>query len=94
MDFKNDIKNQNYKYANDKSKINEQAFNEQEFLKNVNHYKNLPQDDLMREFLKLSGNLKRNNGLDVDKINQIYSTLSPMLTPEQKQKLQNLLGMI
>lgn len=57
-------------------------------------YSNLSQEELMKEFLKVSNEKKRNGGFSASEINNIKSTLAPFLNDEQKLNLDNLINMV
>lgn len=60
----------------------------------MNKYSNLSQEELMKEFLKVSNEKKRNGGFSASEINNIKSTLAPFLNDEQKLNLDNLINMV
>ena len=60
----------------------------------LNRYKDLSNQDLMSELMKEATKLKQNGSLNEDSLNLLKSTLSPMLTTEQNQQLDNIINMI
>ena len=58
----------------------------------INKYKDLSQDELMGELLSQATDLKSQGKLNMDMLNQISSTLNPMLNDEQKQLLTNIIN--
>ena len=60
----------------------------------LNRYKDLSNQDLMSELMKEATKLKQNGSLNEDSLNLLKSTLSPMLTAEQNQQLDNIINMI
>jgi len=60
----------------------------------MNRYSNLSQDELMKEFLRVSQEKKKNGGFSSSEINNIKETLAPFLSEEQKQNLNNLINMV
>lgn len=58
----------------------------------INRYKNLSEDDLYSELLNQANNLKSQGKLNIDMLNQISNTLTPMLNDEQKQMLGNIIN--
>lgn len=59
-----------------------------------NKYKDLNQNDLMNEFLKVSREQKRNGSLNENNMQNLIKQLSPFLNDEQKEKLKDLLNKI
>ena len=62
-----------------------------EYQDTINKYKNLSQNQLYDELLKQAGDLKSQGKLDSNMLNQLSTTLQPMLNDEQKQLLSNIL---
>lgn len=60
----------------------------------MNKYSNLSQEELMKEFLKVSQEKKKNGGFSTGEINNIKQTLAPFLNSEQMQNLDNLINMV
>ena len=58
----------------------------------INKYKDLNQDQLMSELLSQATDLKSQGKLNMDMLNQLSSTLNPMLNDEQKQLLNNIIN--
>lgn len=72
-----------------KSKIQEQNINDL-----IDKYSTYNEDDLMEEFLK-EGKLKKDNGeLDDNQLDKVRKILTPYLSAEQQEKLNNLLDMV
>ena len=57
----------------------------------INKYKDLSQEDLYSELISQASDLKSQGKLNMDMLNQISSTLNPMLNDEQKQLLSNII---
>ena len=57
----------------------------------INKYKNLSQEDLYSELMSQASDLKSQGKLNMDMLNQISSTLDPMLNDDQKQMLNNII---
>lgn len=62
-----------------------------EYQDTINKYKDLSQEDLYSELLNQANDLKSQGKLNMDMLNQISSTLKPMLNDEQKQMLNNII---
>lgn len=60
----------------------------------LSKYQNLSQDQLMSELFKEAGRLKQNGTLNESNLNMLKSTLSPMLSNEQNQQLNDILNKI
>lgn len=56
----------------------------------VENYKNLSQPELLQELLKQTKNQKARGNLSNEKIDQLISTLRPMLNEEQKNNLDSI----
>ena len=63
-----------------------------EYQNTINKYKDLSQDQLMSELLSQATDLKSQGKLNMDMLNQISSTLNPMLNDDQKQLLSNIIN--
>lgn len=57
----------------------------------INKYKDLSQEDLYSELITQASDLKSQGKLNMDMLNQISTTLNPMLNDEQKQMLNNII---
>lgn len=57
----------------------------------INKYKDLSQEDLYSELISQASDLKSQGKLNMDMLNQISTTLNPMLNDEQKQMLNNII---
>ena len=57
-------------------------------------YQNLSQSELMSELLKEAGKLKQDGTLNESSLAMLKSTLSPMLSQEQNEQLNNILNKI
>ena len=62
-----------------------------EYQDTINKYKDLSQEDLYSELLSQANNLKSQGKLNMDMLNQISSTLNPMLNEDQKQMLNSII---
>lgn len=63
----------------------------EEMLEKYSHY---DQNELMQEYIKKANESKSKGSFNEEKINTIKDTLSPMLTEEQMQYLDQLLNMV
>ncbi len=59
-----------------------------------NKYKDLPQDQLVSEFVKSAKQQRSSGNLNDEKINQIYNTLGPYLNNQQKEFFETLIHKI
>ncbi len=62
-----------------------------EYQDTINKYKDLSQEQLYSELLNQASNLKSQGKLDTQMLNQISSTLGPMLNNEQQQLLNSII---
>ena len=60
----------------------------------INKYKDLSQEDLYNELFTQASNLKAEGKLNTQMLDQISTTLYPMLNDEQKQLLNSLISKI
>lgn len=60
----------------------------------MNKYINLSQQDLMKEFMKLTNQRKANGEFNQAEIDKIKETLNPYLTEEQKHNLESIINMV
>jgi len=89
LDFRSFTKennNQNFK-SHDQEKVNE-------YENIINKYKNMNQNDLMANLFSEASKLKQEGKLDSSTLNNLKSTLSPFLNPEQQEMLNNLVNAI
>ncbi|MBQ8430407.1 MAG: hypothetical protein IJX26_00460 [Clostridia bacterium] len=61
---------------------------------NLNKYKDLSQQKLMSELFKEAGRLKSEGSLTLENLNNLKSTLAPMLSSEQNEMLNNIINQI
>lgn len=57
-------------------------------------YKNKSSDELLQELMSVAKKEKQKGNLNEKRLNEIYSTLSPMLNENEKEKLKNLIDII
>ena len=57
-------------------------------------YKNMPKEDLEKEFMQESKKRLKNGELSLDKLKNTIDAISPMLNTSQKEMLSRLLGEI
>lgn len=74
-----------------KEKNKEQVENIEE---KIREYENLSREDLLKEFLNVSKQQRESGELNDEKIKNIKSVLQPLLSDEQQQNLDYLLGMV
>lgn len=67
---------------------------EQNITEMYNKYKDLPQEQLVAEFIKSAKQQRSSGNLNDDKINTIYQTLSPYLNSQQKEFFNTLIDKI
>jgi len=84
--FTKENNNQNFK-SHDQEKVNE-------YENIINKYKNMNQNDLMANLFSEASKLKQEGKLDSSTLNNLKSTLSPFLNPEQQEMLNNLVNAI
>ena len=60
----------------------------------MNKYINLSQQDLMKEFMKLTNQRKANGEFNQAEIDKIKETLNSYLTEEQKHNLESIINMV
>ena len=57
----------------------------------INKYKDFSQEDLYSELISQASDLKSQGKLNMSMLNQISTTLNPMLNDEQKQMLNSII---
>lgn len=62
-----------------------------EYQNTINKYKDLSQEQLYSELINQASNLKSQGKLDTQMLNQISSTLGPMLNAEQQELLSSII---
>lgn len=82
----------NYNTSRSESTNSPQDFSE--YQDTINKYKDLSQEDLYNELFSQASNLKAEGKLNTQMLDQISTTLQPMLNDEQKQLLNNLINRI
>ena len=60
----------------------------------INKYSNYSNDDLMREFLKLTMDKKKKGELNREELENIKNTILPYLDEKQKQNLKQILDLV
>ncbi|MGN1222966.1 MAG: DUF1722 domain-containing protein [Christensenellales bacterium] len=90
MDFENFCKN--HKQENCINCASQQEYEECEKL--VNKYKNKSNTELMQELMSIAKTEKAKGNLNKTKLNEIYETLSSVLSEKEKENLKNLINMI
>lgn len=90
MDFRKTLNDNKYEKKQSNGCKTEKNCKE-DVTQNINKYSLYSHDELMQEFMSVTNKLKANGELDQKRLNEIYSSLSPMLSPEQQQNLKNIL---
>ena len=92
--YKSTKDNQN-SYSSQSSQQHSNNTNKQDFSEyedTINKYKNLSQDELYSELFSQASNLKAQGKLDTNMLENLSTTLAPMLNDEQKQLLNNIMN--
>lgn len=93
--YKSNQQNQSYnnqQSANStKSSNNSTKSDFSEYQDTINKYKDLSQEQLYSELLNQASSLKSQGKLDTQMLNQISSTLGPMLNSQQQQLLNSII---
>lgn len=74
--------------------INENKEQASQYEDIINKYKNMNQNDLMKNLFSEASKLKQEGKLDTNTLNSLKSTLSPFLNSEQQEMLNNLVNAI
>lgn len=74
--------------------LNENKAQASEYEDIINKYKNMNQNDLMSNLFSEASKLKKEGKLDSNSLNNLKSTLSPFLTSQQQEMLNNLVNAI
>ena len=86
--FAKENQNNNSQFASkDQEKVNE-------YENIINKYKNMDQSDLMANLFSEASKLKQEGKLDSNTLQNLKSTLSPFLNPEQQEMLNKLVNAI
>ena len=85
--FSSNTNNQSNKSSNTNSKQDFSAYQD-----TINKYKDLSQEDLYSELLTQASDLKAQGKLNTDMLEQISTTLTPMLNDEQKHLLNSIMN--
>lgn len=67
---------------------------EEDLNKIIDKYSTYSQDDLMKEFLQETERKKENGELDEDQLMRVKNILTPYLTHEQIERLNQLINMV
>lgn len=76
------------------NKTSNNRYSEEDLYNMIEKYSNYTGNELMREFLKLTLEKKKNGELDNKAIATLKETLTPMLNEEQKDNLNKILEMV
>ena len=79
---------------NSEKEIKNKNYSQEELKKMIDDYSGLSEDSLMKEFLKLTMEKKRRGDLTDNELDNLKSTIKPMLNSDQYQKLNQLLEMV
>ena len=90
----NNFNNSFNQNTNGKDYQNNSAQDFSQYQDTINKYKDLSQEDLYSELLSQATDLKAQGKLDTSMLEQISTTLTPMLNDEQKQLLNNIMNKI
>ena len=60
----------------------------------INKYKNKSNDELYAELINVASEQKAKGNLNKQQLNNIYNTLSPMMTEKEKENLKKLIDII
>lgn len=69
---------------------NEQSFSTPE--EAINAYSRLSQEDLMRELFRVANDSREKGEMNNNSLDAFFTNVSPMLTPEQRARMQQLIG--
>ena len=92
--YKSNQKNQSNTNNRTNNNFNSNNTNKNDFSEyqdTINKYKDLSQEQLYSELLNQASSLKSQGKLDTQMLNQISSTLCPMLNSEQQQLLNSII---
>lgn len=92
--YKSNQKNQSNTNNRTNNNFNSNNTNKNDFSEyqdTINKYKDLSQEQLYSELLNQASSLKSQGKLDTQMLNQISSTLGPMLNSEQQQLLNSII---
>ncbi len=88
-----EINSSTYKRKEKYEQISDKTTIDQIDLKQAyNKYKDMPQDALVEEFLKVAKNQRLSGALNNEKIAKMYNTLSPYLNADQKEMFNTLMN--
>lgn len=87
--FSDFVKNNSFNDKEDEKKENTQKLEDM-----ISNYQQLSQNDLMKNFLKLTIEKKKKGELKKEELEAVKNTLSPMLNDEQRGMLNELLLMV
>lgn len=92
-------KNTEFKQKNTQNQAKTEQFFQNEKLKGdieqqLSKYQNMSSSELQQELFKEASKQKQSGNLDAAKLEEIKSTLLPMLNQEQQQRLNSLIEML
>lgn len=80
--------------GNEYNNTSKNRYSEEDLYNMIEKYSTYSSNELMREFLKLTLEKKKNGELDNKAIVTLKETLTPMLNEEQKDNLNKILEMV
>lgn len=92
--FSEYIRNNKNVTGDNEDRKKEKKYSKQDLKDMIDRYSGYGQDQLMKEFVKLTLEKKRRGELKDSEIEKLKNTLFPMLTDEQKNNLNQLLEMV
>ncbi len=88
----NDFKKKAEEFKKDFKEESKEEFNSYE--EAYNKYSGMQGSDLMKEFLKMAEEKKKDGSLNDGKIRDLYNSLAPMMGEEEKARLEDILNLI
>lgn len=82
------------KMENSNANVHNNEVNKDQLEKMIDDYSKLSENDLMKEFIKLTLEKKKNGTLNDDELENIKNTIIPFLNEDQKNNLNKLLNMV
>ena len=92
--FSDFVNIENNKKMDSKKMDTNEKVSEDNLKKMVDKYSGLSNDELMREFVKLTTEKKRNGELGKSELSNIKNTIMPYLDENQKAKLNSIIDMV
>lgn len=92
--FSDYIKNNESKDDNKISNKVNKEISKDDLQSKIDEYSGYSSDKLLNEFMRLTIEKKRNGELSENELEKLKTTISPMLTSQQKQTLEGLLQVV